>query len=354
MNIGIYNCHFLKPLMVSLEKDGHKIIYNRFSVNLDLIISESYLSMYKIFKILKKIQKYKIKFINIIFDIPPWRLLRTYKENSIFCCLQQFLYHFSHRNQVLRKLIHERILNEKIFPTKNMILRLINHFFNICHRNQRFYQIDYRKYLNYSDLNLSISRFTQYSVKKFLKVDSKVWYPSVNSEILLNLPKPSKIKYDAINISRIVETKHQALFVEAAKKLKLNVIIIGRHQDKKINLGCPQFYITDHYSVLNELNHTGFYVDASIFEGFGMTPVEAAFLDKTTIASNTFIHREILGDYPLYFKADDVDDLVEKMKLVIDNGFSPNKEAIKRIKKLYSIEAAKKRFLDCIESILKK
>ncbi len=354
MNIGIYGCHFLKPLMNSLEKDGHKIIYERFSKNLDLIISESYFCMYRVYKILKKIKKNKIKFVNIIYDIPPWRLEKNYEDNSINKYLRQNLYHFSYRNQALRKLIDEYIINEKALTGKNLVARLINYYFNFNYKNRIFYQLNYVKYLKYSDLNLSISKFTQYSVKKFLKIDSHVWYPGVNSDVLSNLPKPSKLKYDALNISRIVETKRQKLFVEAAKKLKLNVIVIGRHQDKKITLDCPHFYLSEHYSVLNELNHAGFYVDASIFEGFGLTPVEAAFLDKITIASNTYIHREILGDYPLYFKPDDVDDLVEKMKIVINNKYSPKKEAIERIKKIYSIKTVKKRFLGFIESIFNK
>ena len=51
-------------------------------------------------------------------------------------------------------------------------------------------------------------------------------------------------------------------------------------------------------------------MDASIFEGFRMILVEAIFLNKSIIISDAYIHREILGDYLLYFKGDNVDDLI--------------------------------------------
>ena len=78
---------------------------------------------------------------------------------------------------------------------------------------------------------------------------------------------------------------------------------------------------------MNVFSQSTFYVGASIFEGFGMILVEAIFLDKPIIISNAYIHREILGDYPLYFKRDNVDGLIEKIKTVINGDFkSQNKE----------------------------
>ncbi|KKL56463.1 hypothetical protein LCGC14_2245140, partial [marine sediment metagenome] len=53
------------------------------------------------------------------------------------------------------------------------------------------------------DLNLSISMFTQKLVKKFLNINSEVWYPGVNTNLIEKIPRNSETKYDAINISRI-------------------------------------------------------------------------------------------------------------------------------------------------------
>ncbi len=101
--------------------------------------------------------------------------------------------------------------------------------------------------------------------------------------------------------------------------------------------------------LFKKLNQSSFYVDCSLFEGFGMTPVEAAFLDKTSIVSNTYVHRDVLGDYPVYFKPNNVNDLIEKMKFVMESGVKINN---KEIKKKYSSIALKNRLMEYIESII--
>ena len=80
-----------------------------------------------------------------------------------------------------------------------------------------------------------------------------------------------------------------------------------------------------------------------------MTPVEAAFLDKISIVSNTYVHRDILSDYPIYFKPNNVNDLVEKMKFVMESGVNVNN---KEIKKKYSSMAFKNRLMEYVESII--
>jgi len=181
-----------------------------------------------------------------------------------------------------------------------------------------------------------------------LKLDVPVCYQCVNSDYLQSLPKVD-IKYDAVNISRIVKYKRQELFSKAANVLGLNVLVLGRYDNKTIKLDCPHEHISDNKSLFDKLNQSRFYVDCSLFEGFGMTPVEAAFLDKISIVSNTYVHRDILGDYPIYFKPNDVNDLVEKMKFVMESGVNVNNQ---EIKKKFSSRAFKNRLMEYIENII--
>jgi len=352
MNISIFGDYLLKPLANSLEKDGYNINFNKFSSNADLVIVQFQDNIYDIYNSFKKyLKKKKIKIINIILDIPPWRLEKSYPTNTYSKYLRQSIFNFLHKNQFINNQINYFSANGDKGRINNFVSKIINKALNTQYYNRVFYQINYRKFLKNSDLNLSISKFTQKITKKFLKVNSTVWYPCVNSDILLNFPKPNKYEYDAINISRIVKTKRQDVFVNAAKLLGLKIMIIGHHQDKQIKLDAPHIYLPDHFSVLKELNKAEFYVDASIYEGFGMTPIEAAFLDKITFASDIYTHKEILEDYPIYFKKNDVKDLAMKMKMVKSGDFVIQKEVLEKIKKKYSIQAAKERLLKHIESL---
>jgi len=340
-----------KSMAESLERDGHTIFYNQFYPDIDVLLSDSISHMYDVYKNLKIIKKNKIKLINFILDIPTWRLDKNYSQNSILKNFRQNLYNITHKNQFLSNIINTIKPNSEKSKIVNLFPEITTKIFNTYATNQTTYLKNYRKLLKYSDLNLSISKFTKKLAQSYLKIDSEVCYPSVDSNFLLSIPK-SKIKYDAINISRIVPYKRQELFVEAANKLGLKVLVIGRHQDKNIKLECPHYFLSDHNEVMKILNQAAFYVDASTFEGFGVTPVEAAFLDKIIVASDVYIHKEILGDYPLYFRKNNFNDLVNKMKIVKNGEFSINKNALNTIKKKYSVQEGKKRLLKFIESII--
>lgn len=339
--------YYLPNLVNYLEKEGHQVLLNQFSDDIDFLIVENVIFMYDVYHYLKKIKRNNIKYINLIADIPPWVLQKDYHQNTLFNSISQYLYNIAQRNQFLFdkvKYFENTTENSKYF---NLNSRIFLTTFNRPFKNRYFFQRNYRKYLKYSDLILSISKFTQSIVKRFLKLDTKLCYQCVNSDYLNQMPQ-AEINYDAVFISRITPQKRQTLFIKAAKKLDLKYMVLGYHADKSIKLDCPHYYFNDQTKVWDILNQSRFYVDPSIFEGFGMTPVEAAFLDKVSIVSDTFVHREVLGDYPLYFKKDNVDDLVEKMKIVMDGGFRLNNE---EIKKKYSIEAFKKRLFEHIESI---
>lgn len=348
MKISLYGNYYIPYVIKYLEKEGHSVLFNQFSPDIDVCFVESRFFMYEIYRNLKKIKNNGIKLINSILDIPIFYLYKEdYTLNTLIQYLKQTMFNITNRNQFLFDRLNCFNPNPKKSRYSNFFRVRIQDYFNNQFLNRIYFLKNYRRFLKYSDLNLSLSKYTQKLVKKFLKIDSKVCYPCVNSDYLLSLPK-SKIKYDAINISRIVPLKRQEIFIKAAKELGLNILVLGRHSDKSIKLDCPHFYFTDHNRVMKILNQAAFYVDPSEFEGFGMTPVEAAFLDKITIASNTYVHREILGDYAVYFEKNNVDDLVEKMRIVKEGGFQlKNAEILKK----YSIKSCKNRLIKHIKSL---
>ncbi len=350
MKIGLFAIKgFLPYIKHYLEEDGHEVVINKFHPNLDLIIVENRYQMYEIYRYLKIIKKNKIKLINFINDIPFLYFQKGSELNSVKNLFRQFFYHHIHKNSFFYNIFYRNkdySIQNKGFLKKLLIY--IKDQVNKPVRNRLFFQIHYKHYLKKADLNLAISKFTQKCVEKFLKMKVPVCYQCVNSDYLNSLKKEKNI-YDAINISRIVPYKRQEIFVRAAKSLGLNFLIIGYHQDKSIKLDCKHYYLPNNKDVFNLLNKSKFYVDCSIFEGFGMTPVEAAFLDKISIVSDTYIHREILGDYPLYFNPDDVNDLINKMKIILKGEYLLNN---KKIKEKYSCLAFKQRLMKHMEKII--
>ncbi len=335
---------FLPYIIKHLEKDGHEVLFNAFSTDIDICIVENRYHLYDWYRNLKFIKKKKIKLINFINDIP----YMLFKKGSITNSTQQFLFNYTNKHRLSYEYVNKYIKNRKNSLNNNFLIELINKYINVYFGHRQFFQINYRKYLKQADLNLVVSKYTQYCVKKFLKLEIPLCYQCVDSDYLLSLPKAG-IKYDAINISRIVKYKRQDVFSRAANELGLNALVLGKYNDKTIKLDCPHDYIRDNKSLFDKLNQSLFYVDCSLFEGFGMTPVEAAFLDKISIVSDTYVHRDVLGDYPLYFKPNNIKDLIEKMKLVIEGGVKLNNKEIKR---KYSSLALKNRLMKYVESII--
>ncbi|MFX1381573.1 MAG: hypothetical protein ACFFBP_03945, partial [Promethearchaeota archaeon] len=265
----------------ALEKEGHYVLFNQFSPDVDVVVTQGLKYIYGAYRNIKSIKKNKIKLINFFHDVPPWRVQYNYDENSLKNYVRMLLYDYLNRKQFLYdkvKNLHPSIENGKF---KNLILDYIHRLFDTRLTNRFTYLIIYKKFMKKADLNLSISKYAQVLAKKILSLDTELCYLCVNSDLLLSIPK-FPIKYDAINISRIAKNKRQELFVEAAINCGLNIAVFGAYEDRSIKLNCPHYFIPDHRTVLEELSKARFYVDPSTHEGFGMTPVEAAYLDKIT------------------------------------------------------------------------
>ena len=103
LKICFYGSFFILPIMKELEKSGHTILYNQFSKDADIVLAESHSNMYEIYQILKKIKKNNIKLVNIILDIPPWRLSFKDEQNSITKLIIQYFYHIIHKSSFIFK-----------------------------------------------------------------------------------------------------------------------------------------------------------------------------------------------------------------------------------------------------------
>jgi len=166
--------YFMDHIIKSLEKDGHIVFYLQFNKDADIILVQNHVE-YLIYGYLKRIKKNNIKLINIITDIPVWRLEKDYYENTLAKYFKQSCFNASQKNYFLRYILYHSIENSNRGKIHLLFSNLMNQYFNNLYYNRVQYQINYKRYLKHADLNLSISRFTKKTIKKLLKVDSKVF-----------------------------------------------------------------------------------------------------------------------------------------------------------------------------------
>ena len=70
---------------------------------------------------------------------------------------------------------------------------------------------------------------------------------------------------------------------------------------------------------ISTLKQSKILVSTSIFEGFGLTPIEALYCDIPILLSDIEVFKEIYEDNVVYFKQDDLKDLKEKFDYLFNN-----------------------------------
>jgi len=91
---------------------------------------------------------------------------------------------------------------------------------------------------------------------------------------------------------------------------------------EKLNLDYKLVLVTEIISdeKLDELyKNASLYVQPSLIEGFGLSPLEAMKRGVPVISSNAACLPEILGTAAMYFDPLDINDIVEKMRSILSN-----------------------------------
>jgi len=113
----------------------------------------------------------------------------------------------------------------------------------------------------------------------------------------------------------------------ASGKKNLYLILVGeidyfykKIQDKFSN--SKQIIFTDFVSdkeLTSLYKNASLYVFPSLYEGFGLPPLEAMSYGIPVVCSEASCLPEILEDSAVYFNPEDINDMVEKVKYVLDN-----------------------------------
>ncbi len=109
---------------------------------------------------------------------------------------------------------------------------------------------------------------------------------------------------------------------------ELRLVLVGVKPDKAFykavkSLGLRQRVVVKGYQsqedVIRFLDGAEFFVFPSLYEGFGLPPLEAMARKKAVISSNGGSLEEVLGEGALYFHPESVEELAEKISLFVED-----------------------------------
>ncbi len=143
----------------------------------------------------------------------------------------------------------------------------------------------------------------KYNIKKPFLLYVGNAYPHKNLERLIKAFLI--LKKDFINLSLVLVGKEDYFY----KRLK-NFL-----DYKKYNILFPGFVADDELGVF--FQEAECYVFPSLYEGFGLPPLEAMAFSCPVVSSNRSCLPEILGDAAVYFNPEKEQDIVNKIKKVI-------------------------------------
>ncbi len=163
------------------------------------------------------------------------------------------------------------------------------------------------------------SRFVQERIQKFWQRESTVIHPFVDPQKFSDLLESPKDYY--LIVSAFAPYKRIDLAVEAFRRLKKRLIIVGKGQDeqklKKLAKGAP--WIEFHGGLSNEaLGELYRKARAFVFPGledFGITPLESLYNGRPVIAyGRGGVLDTVTEDTGIFFQTQTVDALVEAVE----------------------------------------
>lgn len=202
-----------------------------------------------------------------------------------------------------------------------------------------------------ADMILTISEFSKSEILKYLDVPEekiRVMYPGVNLELfhpgypaeqIQKARKKYGIEGDYIlylgtieprkNLQRLIEAYEQVVTEEKTKCFPKLILAGGRGwlcddiykaADKKVLRDKVKFtgYV-DETDIPLLLAGAEFFTFPSVYEGFGMPPIEALACGTPVLTADVSSMPEVLGEHAVYANPYSVDSIAEKIRYLHDN-----------------------------------
>lgn len=226
----------------------------------------------------------------------------------------------------------------------------------------------YQRAINKSTTIFTVSQFSAERIKAQLNIKNKplvVTYNSVPEHFCLE--QPAKVEKDnsIIYVGNIKKHKGLSYLLEAFeickdKGLDCKLVIIGNADNfrsgdteiaKRLSSAdekdiCFTGRISD-AELQNYYQKAKLLVQPSLYEGFGMPPLEALYLGTNVVISDIPVFKEIYADFQVsFFKTADSKDLADKIQQ------SFNKTAPENLPQKYSFQKTADTIVETFNSIL--
>jgi glycosyltransferase involved in cell wall biosynthesis len=222
-----------------------------------------------------------------------------YAYSKIFCIWYKFMY----------RILTFRL--KKMFTVSEFSKKELNKYFNIPLEKV---EVTYNGIDHMKNIKPSEKIFSKFGIEKnnyVLAVSSL--NPSKNFKLILETAKISP----EINFV-IAGSTNSAVFKEQGLEIASNVKFIG--------------YVSDE-DLVALYKYASCFVYPSIYEGFGIPPLEAMYFNCPVILSDIEVFKEIYGDNVLYCELNNVNVFKEKiLKLYNNKNIINNKQFLKKYK----------------------
>jgi len=233
--------------------------------------------------------------------------------------------------------------------------------------------------LSRSDIVLSVSNFSRSEILKYAKTDKNIFVvPNAiderrfnrhcDSNALETVARDYSLPKDfVLFVGNVKPHKNLKNLLFALEKTNLNLVIVGKKDgfitgDSVIseiiqtkNLGDRIFftgYVKD-ADIAAIYNLAKLFVFPSLYEGFGIPPLEAQACSCPVVCSNAASLPEVCGDSVVYFDPNDIEDMRNKIQTVLNDENLRNELRIKGFEniKRFSWERSAKQIIEIMESL---
>lgn len=235
----------------------------------------------------------------------------------------------------------------------------------------KFYQFFIPLIIKSSKHIFTVSNFSKNEIASYYKINPNkisVIYNAVDQKFQ-KLKRKTSEKY-ILSLSNINKQKNLISLIKAFQRLNRNDIklyIIGASNKNFNNYNLDDENIGHDNIVflggnLSDSQVIQYYSDAmffafpSLYEGFGIPPLEAQSCGTPVLLSNIPVFNEIYGDSALYCESLDIEDISKKLNLLIENQNLRSEIRKKGFKNLlkYSWNNSAKNILNTINSLDEK